>query len=214
MAATAQAQSVVALEPTWDVAADPARRRPRWPWGALAAGGATVLVAATVAVAVVFNSSVGSGESRGSGAGAPSTDLGALARSYAGVTTAYENAERAWKARADRMVSGSASSAEALIRPTVQFADAVDGVAHDLAGLSWPPSVRADVGALEADLAILSGDLRSIGGQSVSSMAQWASNVVGDASRSSVASDRLGRDLGGTTILPMIGAPGATMARG
>jgi hypothetical protein len=130
------------------------------------------------------------------------TDLGALACDYSGLATAYENAERAWKAHADKMVSGSSSWAEALIRPTVQFADAVDGAADDLARLSWPRSVRGDVDALETDLSTVSRDLRSVGGQRVSSMAQWASNVVGDVSRSGRASRRLGRDLGGTTVPP------------
>jgi hypothetical protein len=97
---------------------------------------------------------------------------------------------------------GSAASAEALIRPTVQFADVVDQADHDLVHLPWPVSMRGDVNALEVDLATVSGDLRSIGGQSVSSMPQWASNIVGDASASDVASRRLMSDLGGTTSPP------------
>ena len=60
--------------------------------------------------------------------------------------------------------------------------------------------MQGDVNALEADLATVSGDLRSIGGQSVSSMPQWLSNVVDDASASSTASQRLMGDLGGTAI--------------
>ena len=202
MAATAQAQSVLPLEPTWAVATTPASRRPGWSRGALAASGAGVLVAAIVAVMVTVSSGAVSGDSRVSRTGAPSADLGTLARDYSGLVTAYGNAERVWKAHADRMVSGSASSAEALIGPTVHFADTVDGVDHELAALSWPPSMRSDVDALETDLATVSGDLRSVGGQRVSSMAQWVFNVIGDASRSTGAGRRLADDLGRTTVPP------------
>jgi hypothetical protein len=132
-------------------------------------------------------------------------DLSALARGYGSLVTRYENAERAWSAQAKKVVAGpagSAASAEALIRPTVQFADAVDQADRDLVRLPWPASMRGDVDALEADLSTVSGDLRSIGGQSVSSMPQWVANVVGDASGSLGASHQLMSDLGGTTISP------------
>jgi hypothetical protein len=166
-------------------------------------GGAGVLVAAVVAITVTLSSSSVSGDpAPAGGTGARSADLGVLVRSYTTLVATYETAERTWKARAQRMVAGSASSAEALIRPTVQFADTVDQVDRDLVDLSWPPSLRGDATALEADLATVSGDLRSIGGQRVSSMSQWISNVNDAAARSSAASNRLRRALGGTTIAP------------
>jgi hypothetical protein len=118
---------------------------------------------------------------------------------YTSLVARYQNADRTWRSQASRIVVGSPASAEALIRPSVRFADTVDQVDHDLARLPWPASMRGDVGALEADLAAVSGDLRSVGGQRVSSMPQWLSSVAGDVSQSSADSDRLTHRLGATT---------------
>jgi hypothetical protein len=200
MAVTAQAESVLSLEPsTWGVPPTTAPRRRDGPWAAVGLAGAGVLVAAIVAITVTVGSSALSGDpAQARINGDPSADHGSLVRSFNSVVERYQSADRTWMSQAGRIVVGSAASAEALIRPSVQFADTVDQVDHDLVHLSWPPSMRGDVTALEADLATVSGDLRSIGGQRVTSMRQWLANVVGDASQSSADSDRLARHLGAT----------------
>jgi hypothetical protein len=170
-----------------------------------AAGLAGIGVLAIVVVATASGGAVSGAPNQAQGTIAGSADLSALGRGYGSIVDRYENAERAWRAQANKMVAGSigwAASAEALIQPSVQFADTVDRADHDLVHLQWPASMRGDVNAFEINLATVSGDLRSIGGQSVSSMPQWVSNVVGDASASGVASQRLVNDLNGTTISP------------
>jgi hypothetical protein len=166
--------------------------------------GIGVLVTVVV-VATASDGAVSAAPNEAQGTIAGSADLSALGRGYGSLVDRYEKAERAWRAEANKMVAGSigsAASAEALISPSVQFADTVDQADHDLVHLQWPASMRGDVNAFEINLATVSGDLRSIGGQSVSSMPQWVSNVVGDASASGVARQRLMSDLGGTTISP------------
>lgn len=205
MAVTAQTEVVLPLDPpTWARRPTTARHRQRWPLAAAGLVGVGVLVT-TIVVLSVSGGAVGGGSSQAGGTVAGSANLGALGRGYGSLVDRYENAERTWRAQANKLVvasAASAASAEALIRPTVQFADTVDQADHDLVHLLWPAPMRADVDALEADLATVSGDLRSIGGQSVSSMPAWASNVVGDVSATGAASHRLMSDLGGTTISP------------
>lgn len=208
MAATAQTQDVLPLDqPTWGPRPTTARHHQHWSLAAAATAVVGVLVAAIVIV-TASSGAVSGDPTQPSGTTAGSADLGTLGRAYGSLVDRYENAERTWRGQANRIVaaspgsSASAASAEALIRPTVQFADVVDQADHDLARLPWPASMRGDVNALEADLATVSGDLRSIGGQSVSSMPQWLSNVAGDVSASSVASRRLMSDMGGPAISP------------
>ncbi|HEY3701589.1 MAG TPA: hypothetical protein VGL32_04965 [Acidimicrobiales bacterium] len=201
MAVTAQTQAVLPLEPpTWATRPTIPRHRRRWSLAAAGLAGVGVLVA-TIVVATASGGAVSGDPTRGRGTVAASTDVSALGREYGSLLDRYENAERVWRTQANKMVAastGSAAAAEALIPPTVHFADTVDQADHDLVHLPWPPSMRADVNALEAGLATVSGDLRSIGGQSVSSMPEWLSNVVDNASASSTASHRLIGDLGGT----------------
>lgn len=204
MAASAQTQGVPPLDPPCAPRPTAARHRRRWSLAAAGLAGVGVLAAAIV-VATASGPAVSGDPSQARGTVAGSVDLSALGRGYGSLVIRYENAERAWSAQAKKVVAGpvgSSASAEALIRPTVQFADAVDQADHDLVRLPWPASMRGDVNTLEADLSTVSGDLRSIGGQSVSSMPQWVSNVVGDASASLGASHQLMSDLGGTTISP------------
>jgi hypothetical protein len=198
MAVTAQTQAVLPLEPpTWAARPTVPRHRRRWSFAAAGLAGVGVLVA-TIVVVIASGGAVSGNPTQGRGTVAASTDVSALGRGYGSLLDRYENAERAWRTQANKMVAASTGSAEALIPPTVHFADTVDQADHDLVHLPWPASMRADVNVLEADLATVSGDLRSIGGQSVSSMPQWLSNVVDDASASSTASNRLMGDLGGT----------------
>jgi len=199
MAVTAQAQAALPLEPSaWGVGPATARSRRGWPWAAAGLAGSGILVAAIIAATLIVSGGAVSGDptqarsSSGSSAGQD-----ALARGYSSLVERYRTADRTWKAQADRSDAGSAAAAEALIRPSVQFADVVDQVDHDLVRLAWPVSMQVDVNALEAGLATVSGDLRSIGGQSVSSMPQWVSNVVAVAAQSSAESDRLTRHLDG-----------------
>jgi hypothetical protein len=203
MAVTAQTQAVLPLEPpSWAPRPAIPRHRQRWSLAAAGLAGVGVLVATTLVV-IMSGGAVSGDPTQGRGTVAGSADLSALGRGYGTLLDRYENAERAWRTQANKMVAastGSAAAAEAMIQPTVQFADTVDQADHDLVHLRWPPSMQGDVKALEADLATVSGDLRSIGGQSVSSMPQWLSNVVDDASASSTASQRLMGDLGGTAI--------------
>jgi hypothetical protein len=198
-----QTQRVLPLDPpTWAPRPTAARRR-RWSLAAAGLAGVGVLAAAIV-VNMASGPAVSGDPSQARGTVAGSADLSALGRGYGSLVDRYEKAERAWSAQANKAVASPVgpAAAEALIRPTVQFADTVDQADHDLVRLPWPASMRGDVNALEADLSTVSGDLRSIGGQSVSSMPQWVSNVVGDASESGVASQRLMSNVGGTTISP------------
>jgi hypothetical protein len=203
MAVTAETQAVLPLEPpTWAPRPTILRHRQRWSLAAAGLAAVGVLVA-TIVVVIVTGSAVNGDPTQGRGTVAGSGDLSVVGRGYGSLLDRYGNAERAWRTQANKMVAaptGSAAAAEALIRPSVQFADTVDQADHDLVQLRWPPSMQADVNAFEADLATVSGDLRSIGAQSVSSMPQWLSNVVDDASASSTASHRLMGDLGGTAI--------------
>jgi hypothetical protein len=200
MAVTAQTQAVLPLEPpTWAPRPAIPRHRQRWSLAAAGLAGLGVLVATVVVI--MSGGAVSGAPTQGRGTVAESADVSALGSGYGSLLDRYENAERAWRTQANKMVAastGSAAAAEALIQPTVHFADTVDQADHDLVRLPWPPSMRGDVNVLEADLATVSGDLRSIGGQSVSSMPQWLSNVVDDVSASSTASQRLMGDLGGT----------------
>ena len=200
MAVTAQTPGVLQLDPpTCAPRPTTARHRQRWSLAAAGVAGVGVLVAAIVVV-MASGGPVGGDPTQAGGTVAGSANLGALGRGYGSLVERYESAESAWRAQANRLVAAppasAAASAEALIRPTVHFADTVDQADHDLVDLPWPASMRGDVNALEADLATVSGDLRSIGGQSVSSMPLWLSNVAGDVSVSSAASDRLMGDLG------------------
>ncbi len=198
MAATAQREGVLAPDaPSWPP--PPTVTPPRRRWSPAAAGLAGVGVLVTAVLAMVGSGAVSDDPAQAGAAVAGSGDLGSVGHGYRSVIERYENAERVWTALASKTETGSATSAEALIRPSVQFADAVDQSDHDLLGLAWPTSMRGDVNALERDLATVSGDLRSIGGQRVSSMRQWVANVMADASASSVASHRLMNDLGAMT---------------
>jgi hypothetical protein len=202
MAVTAQAHGVLPLDPpSWAAPSlTSTGRRQRWSLAAAGLAGIGVLVVVIV-VLTVSGGAVSGDPTQSHGAAPRSADLSATGRGYEPLVARYANAERTWRAQADKMVAAStasATSAEALIRPAVQFADRVDQVDHDLVHLRWPASMRGDVNVLEADLATVSGDLRSIGGQSVSSMPQWLSNAVDDASAASAASQRLEGDLGET----------------
>ncbi|HEX4541135.1 MAG TPA: hypothetical protein VH112_12920 [Acidimicrobiales bacterium] len=202
MAVTAQARGVLPLDPpSWAAPSlTSTGRRQRWSLAAAGLAGIGVLVVVIV-VLTVSGGAVSGDPTQSRGAAPRSADLSATGRGYGPLVARYENAERTWRAQANKMVAASTAStasAEALIRPAVQFADTVDQVDHDLVHLRWPASMRGDVNALEAELATVSGDLRSIGGQSVSSMAQWLSNAVADASAASAASQRLKGDLGET----------------
>jgi hypothetical protein len=202
MAVTAQAHGVLPLDPpSWAAPSlTSTGRRQRWSLAAAGLAGIGVLVVVIV-VLTVSGGAVSGDPTQSHGAAPRSADLSATGRGYEPLVARYANAERTWRAQADKMVAAStasATSAEALIRPAVQFADRVDQVDHDLVHLRWPASMRGDVNALAADLATVSGDLRSIGGQSVSSMPQWLSNAVDDASAASAASQRLEGDLGET----------------
>jgi hypothetical protein len=206
MAATAETQAVLPLdEPTWGSRPTTGRHRQRWSLAVATLAGAGALVVAIVLV-TASGGAVSGDPTQPRGTTAGSTDLGTLGRGYGSLVDRYENAERFWTAQADTVVGASpgagasVASAEALIRPTVHFADVVDQVDHDLRRLPWPASMRGDMNALEADLAAVSGDLRSIGGQSVASMPQWRSNAAGDVSTSSVASHRLRSDLRGSAV--------------
>jgi hypothetical protein len=201
MAVTAQAQGASTLEPsTWAVPETSLERRRGWRWAAVGLAGAGSLVAAIVAVTLTVSSSAVSGDPAPAyGNLDASPDHGVLVRGYTLRVARYQDADRTWRSHASKIVVGSGVSAEAMIRPSVQFADTIDQIDHDLAQLEWPASMGGDVSTLEADLATVSGDLRSIGGQRLSSMPQWVSNVVADASQSSADSDRLTRSLDGTT---------------
>ncbi len=201
MAVTAQAQAALPLEPSvWVVGPATARLRRGWPWAAAGLTGSGILVAAIIAVTLTVSGGAVSGDpTQARSSSDSSAGQGALARGYSSLVERYRTADRAWKAQADKSGTGSAASAEALIRPSVQFADVVDQVDHDLVRLAWPASMQVDVNTLEAGLAAVSGDLRSIGGQRVSSMPQWISNVVAVAAQSSAESDRLTRHLDGAT---------------
>lgn len=208
MAVTAQAHGVLPLDPpSWAAPSlTSTGRRQRWSLAAAGLAGIGVLVVVIV-VLTVSGGAVSGDPTQSHGAAPRSADLSATGHGYEPLVARYANAERTWRAQANKMVAASTASAtsttstasaEALIRPAVQFADTVDQVDHDLVHLRWPASMRGDVNALEADLATVSGDLRSIGGQSVSSMPQWLSNAVDDASAASAASQRLEGDLGET----------------
>ena len=200
MAVTAQAQSALTLEPstTWALRPSPARRRHGRPWAAIGLVGAGMVAAGIATVTITVGSSAVGRDSVQANTSVDASLDGTLVGGYRSLVGRFQDADRAWRSQASRFVVGSATSAEALIRPSVQFADTIDRVDHDLVRLSWPASIRGDVKVFETDLATVSGDLRSIGGQRVSSMPQWVSNVVGDASQAGAASNRLTRQLGAT----------------
>src|SRR5437588_10409343 len=138
MAATAQTQDVLPFDPpTLAPRPTAARHRQRWSLAGAALAGVGVLVA-TIVVVTANGGAVSGDPSQPRGTTAGSADLSALGRGYASLVVQYENAERTWRGQANKLVaaspgsSASSASAEALIRPSVQFANVVDQADHDL----------------------------------------------------------------------------------
>lgn len=88
------------------------------------------------------------------------------------------------------------TTAEEVARDAAPLADALDKASNDLLQVDWPASVQQDVKEMVKAYGALSGDLRSVGNQTIFSVANWTTQLAQDGGRARAAANIVRADLG------------------
>jgi hypothetical protein len=88
------------------------------------------------------------------------------------------------------------TTAEEVARDAAPLADAIDKASNDLLQVDWPASIQQDIKELVKAYGALSGDLRSVGNQTIFSIANWTTQFAQDGGRARAAANIVRADLG------------------
>jgi hypothetical protein len=158
---------------------------------------ASIAIAAVGALAVCVAGCGSSSPSSGSTAQAQAstTPTGNYANQYmadvAPANTAFTKFGTAFKAWSN--TSGTAAQTTAFVTPAVA---AIQAFNQKVLAQSWPTSDRADVHALVAAAAAMSGDLSGLPSVNILDVSSWATQLTHDASIQSSAANTVRSDLG------------------